>query len=1081
LHVRLLGGFGVSVGSRLVDEGSWRLRKAKSLVKLLALAPGHRIHRERVVELLWPDRDPASAANNLHQVLYAARRALAAAGQSTEGLLELRDDLVLLGPAEGVDTDVECFETLADRARDTGTPEDIRTAIEAYAGELLPEDRYEDWTAARRGALRERYLHLLVALADAHMDRQQIDLAIERLRQVLSEDELYEPAHRALMRSYATAGRRQDALHQYARLRDALRAEYDADPDPETRRLYRELLSGSLAGAPDERAQEPSAGPRRHNLPVQLTSFVGRERELGEIGRLLSRIRLLTLTGPGGSGKTRLAREVAARRVDAYPDGVWLVELAALGEPSLLADAVAAALGLQPPAGGPPTRAITAQLADRRLLLVLDNCEHLIDASSRLVTALLRACPGLVVLVTSREPLHVPGEATWRVPSLTLPERGGPMDPAALEKRASVRLFVERARDVQPEFALDEANAGAVVEICLRLDGMPLAIELAAARTRLLTPQQIAARLGDALAVLGGGSRTGLTRHQTLRAALAWSHDLLADDERTLFRRLAVFVGSFPLEAVEGVCAAPPVDHAAVLDVLARLVDKSLVVVERHGGIARYRLLETIRQFARQLLAEAGEADEIERRHCLWFLDVAGTHDPERATGVVNERPQLLDVEHDNLRAALGWAVTHDPEVALELASSLWRFWLARGHFAEGRRWLDAALAVATESTDKRVRALHALLTLDVRLGIQSRIEPMSAEAVTISRRLDDPAGLALSLHLRGLMTWMRYDFQAAAAHAEEALAIARQHGVRTAEPAATQVLALVALAREQPDQARSRLTEILVLLDGLADASRPFFPAVTPGFLTENLPDGRMVILFEETKLLGRRVGTAQAVAYVRSLLGGVERIDGDLDEALARAGESARRFASLGDAAGEALALNHVGCVHRLRGEFDEGRRCLDRSLRLRTDLGDRRGIALTLGNLGLLEAAAGDLEAGRARLATALEMCEATEDGPGTSGTLLKLGIVAIRAGDARTARTLLEQSRDGFLTQEILGPTAWITAMLADVAVDDGDDARADALWDQAESQFRELGMNRALAYCARRRGTRAAAQPPLSRR
>jgi predicted ATPase len=806
-------------------------------------------------------------------------------------------------------------------------------------------------------------------------------------------------------------------------------------------------------------------------LPRPLTSFVGRERELAEMPRVLARVRVLTLTGPGGSGKTRLAQELAAGRVPSYPDGVWLVELAALSESSLLPDAVASALDLQPPAAGPPLRAIAAQIADRRLLLVLDNCEHMVQACSELVTGLLRACPRLVVLATSREPLHVPGETTWRVSSLALPDPAAPPDPAAVEQAASVQLFTERARDVQPGFRLRQGNVKAVAEICMRLDGMPLAIELAAARTALLTPPQIVDRLSDALAVLNSGSRVGLTRHQTLRATLAWSHQLLAAEERVLFRRLAVFAGSFPLEAVEAVCGRSPVSREDVLSILGRLVDKSLVIVESHDDVARYRLLETIRQYARERLDEAGEAEIFAARHGAWFLDLAREHDPERATGVVAERPQLLDVEHDNLRAALAWAVARHPETAFELASSLWSFWLARGHFAEGRRWLGAALEAASEPTRQRARALWALLVLEVRLGIQSNIERISAEAVEVGRRLGDPADLAQALHLRALMTWMRYDFDAALAQAQEAMTLARLHGVRTVEAAAMQVVALVALAREDAAEARARLTEVLDRLARVGDVGHSFFPAMTPCFVPQDLPDGRAVVLFEETKLLARQVGAAQARAYVLALLGVAARLDRDLDEARDRLEESLRAFEDLGDVTGLALALNHLGCLHRVRGEYDAGRRCLDRSLQLRTELGDRRAIATTWANLGQIEAAAGNAAGARDRLGDALETFEATEDGPGTCGTLLGLGVAAIREGDARTARLALERSRDGFLDQEILGPGAWIAAMLADLADESRDHEAAARLRREAETVFRRLGMHRALAYCAAR-GVRA---------
>ena len=420
------------------------------------------------------------------------------------------------------------------------------------------------------------------------------------------------------------------------------------------------------------------------------------------------------MTGPGGAGKTRLAYEVASRLAGGYPDGVHVVELASLSRPELVPQTVASVLDVPLPETGTAEVALARQLAERRLLIVLDNCEHLLDASARLAAALLRTCPDVVVLATSREPLRVGGEVTWRTPSLALPDLQALPPLARLAELESIRLFVERACDAAPWFVLDATTAPAVAEICVRLDGMPLALELAAARTSALAPAQIASRLDDALRVLGRGSRTAVTRQQTLHATLAWSHDLLEEDERVLFRRLAVFAGSMSLEAVEHICGGDGLD---VVDLLSRLVDKSLVQADHAGGTARYRLLETIRQFADQRLRDAGERAARVRAHRDWYLAFAAEHDPERALGVVNDTPQALDVEHDNLRAALASGLADDPAEALQLAVSLWRFWLARGHFSEGSRWLEATLAAAPERTPLRARALLAAAAMHVRRG----------------------------------------------------------------------------------------------------------------------------------------------------------------------------------------------------------------------------------------------------------------------------------------------------------------------------------------------------------------------------
>ena len=667
-RVCLLGGFSVATADGLVEERAWRLRKAKALVKLLALAPERRLHRERLADLLWPDRDAEAAANNLHQALHAARRAIGPEA------LRLSDGVVALE----AEIDVDAFEAAAARARATGKAADYEAALDLHAGELLPEDRYESWADARRAALLELHGALCVELAGLYGDDAQ---AVAALQRALAVDPLAEPAHRALMRLYAATGRRQQALAQYQLLRQQLDAELAAEPDPETRGLYRELL-----------APEP-ATDTRGNLPHPLTSFVGRERERGEILRLLDRVRMLTLIGPGGCGKTRLAIETLAG-MEPPPDGIWFVELAGLTDGALVAQATALAVGVPIPAQRSAQEALGAHLAGRQAIVVLDNCEHVIDACARLTEDLLRAGPGVRVLATSREPLHCEGEVAWRVPSLA----------------EASRLFVERA-GADPDFSPTEQDEATIEEICRRLDGMPLAIELAAARVAALSLDQIAARLGDSLDVLAGGSRTARTRQQTLRATIEWSHDLLTGEERVLFRRLAVFAGGFTLEAAEEVCAGGAIARRKIVDLLARLVDKSLVSVTGR----RFRLLDTIRQYAAERLDAATEHDTVAVRHLDWCLALAQEHDPLSAGPRRSLR--TLEIEHDNLRAGLTFALRRDPQAALRLATSLWRFWLDRGYFAEGDRWLEATLVAAPERTALRVEALLASAGLSLRSG----------------------------------------------------------------------------------------------------------------------------------------------------------------------------------------------------------------------------------------------------------------------------------------------------------------------------------------------------------------------------
>ena len=1094
VQIRLFGAFAVRVGGTAVPEGAWRLRKAKSLVKLLALAPDRRVHRERATELLWPDRGRDAAANNFHQALYVARRALEAAGADGAAVLALRDDMLVLCPGGRVEVDVDAFDAAVARARETGAVADLRAAAALHGGELLPEDRYEPWASGRREALSEAHLGLLLDLAGRLDQGGEADAAIEALEQAVVLDPLHEGAHRALMRLFAAAGRRQQALLQFQRLREALRHELEAEPDPQTAELYRALLRGGEgdgerddvpAGADRRRAAAPlatRAGPpaaARHNLPTALTSFVGRERELREVARLLERHRLLTLTGAGGAGKTRLALEAATARAGALPDGVWLVELAGLGDAGLVPAATASALGLTLPSQRPALDGLGAQLAGWRGLLVLDNCEHLVTACALLAERLLGTAPGLRILATSREPLRVAGEVTWRVPSLALPEAGRPTTAEALGSCESVRLFCARAADVAPGFALREDNAGAVAEICSRLDGMPLALELAAARVGSLSPAQIAGRLGDSLAVLTAGSRSALDRQQTLRATLSWSHDLLTTGERALFRRLGVFAGTFALEAAEDVAAGDGLDGREVADLLGRLVDKSLVVAEDDPGGYRYRLLEPVRQYARERLADAGEATRLEARHHAFYLDLARAADPEAVpTGPVVALDRL-EAEHDNVRAALAWALRHHPEAALRLAVHTWPMWMAGSHFQEGSLWLDAALGASPAPTALRADGLRAAGGLEIRLGRTGGLVALGAERVEIFRALGDRGAVAHALDEIGVYEYMAGNYDGAERRYADSRALAEELGDQEVAAAVLHSEAVLAQCRGDFPDAREALLDSLGRLRALpaGDGGR-FFRVHTVGLFVAAEPPGRAPrMFFEETVQFFRRVDAWRAIGYVLAGLGDVARAQGLREPARERLLESLAHFREAHDPMGTAFALNRLGSLAGALGEHDLGREWLEEGLALRRDLGDRRGVGMTLGNLGILAAHAGDLERGRSLIGEALALFEETDDAPGQMGMRLNLGHLAADAGELEAARDLLEATRAMAQAQRLFRCEGWSTLALAELALADGDEARAAGLLDAALARLRPLGDRWGVARAFELR--QAAAKRPLS--
>ena len=1047
LRIQLLGAFTVYVDGIAVEAGQWRLRKAKSLVAMLALAPAQSRHRDQVLDRLWPDLEPAAAARNLHQTLYVARRALAGPSAETIGLLPIRDEQVVLNGTGPVDVDVLHFERSAAAALASGDEASLRAASDLYGGDLLPDLPDADWLITRRDELRETHREVLVKLATAVQQRAPEE-ALVILTRALESDPIHEGAVRAQMVVLAELGRRSEALARYERLVDDLLDAFGTDPDTRTVELFRELLTGSPV------AERPSPAIEATGeigyLPSPLTSFVGRERELADVERLIDRARLLTLTGAGGCGKTRLALAAARRVRSAYPDGVWFVDLAAVGESLLVADAVSEALGLDP--GAAPSRGHTLvdQLRRRSLLVVLDNCEHLLTACSQLVSTLLAGCPSIDVLATSREPLHAHGEYTYRVPSLALPSplRAAAPDLAELGRLPSVRLFVERASQVRPGFDLDAGNARGIIDLCRTLDGMPLAIELAAARVALLEPAEIVQRLGDALSTLGGRADP-VTRRQTLRGTLEWSHDLLTEPEKVLLRRLSVFSGGFTLPAVEAVCGDPPLERAELLDLLATLVDKSLVMSEKTAAGSRFRQLETVRQFGSENLDRAGETDQLSAAHFAHFLTVAVFHNPERAVGVVLEQPKALDSEHDNLRAALRWSCANDPEGALRLAASLWRFWFVRGHAVEGARWVERALALAPGPTRPRAAALIGLTGLDSRRGRADRHRALGAEAMAIMRQIGEPVEIVMTRIVEAVLAWSTFDLDDAERMAAEVRAEALQAGRPEHAAAGSWVLAHCALFREDGPLAVRWLETCLGELGRADTTARPFLPVVTPSQQLVPIA-GRLVPYLEETMLVARRVGVVQANGYVLCAIGYANRLSGDPASAIAVVSDAIEQFTELGDDLARAQALNQLGCLHRDVGNYRAAGEALALARELRLALGDRRGELLTDINIALLDAIAGDIDRGLTSARQTLAVFESAGDQVGMGATLTILGAIELLSGEIRAAREMYGRAAERLAPWHRL--VGWLRLMVAELSVELADPHRAVRETDRAAAIF-----------------------------
>jgi predicted ATPase/DNA-binding winged helix-turn-helix (wHTH) protein len=540
------------------------------------------------------------------------------------------------------------------------------------------------------------------------------------------------------------------------------------------RRGYR--FVGPVTKLSDDLASDIPDRNRRSNLPEQLTSFVGRERELVDIKRLLPGKRLLTVIGVGGIGKTRVALQVAAEVIDAYRDGVWLVELASINDPALVPASLAQPLGVQEKAGTPLVQTLCVHLKSRKLLLILDNCEHLLEACAALANAVLRTAAQVTIIATSREPLHVAGEQTYPLPTLSLPD---PL--ASVEQIASseaVQLFVERAQRQQPDFALTAERAPAIAQLCVHLDGIPLALELAAARVRSLTVDQIIDRLHERFKLLTDGARTALPRQQTLRATLDWSYELLRDAEKTLLARTSVFSGGWTLEATMGVCLREGVDDWEVLDLLTSLANKSLMLAEERGGAMRYGLLETVRQYAWERLRRDGEEPAWQGRHLAYFIALAEEAELHLRGAGQQGWFERLEIEHDNMRSALAWscAGNGDSFGGLRIATALSRFWYVRGYFAEGRGWLSALLAALPigQAPATRGKALAGAGSLARRQGDYEGAWALHEASLGIWRELGDRLGIADSLNSLGFVATEKGEFAKSRALYEESLAMMR-------------------------------------------------------------------------------------------------------------------------------------------------------------------------------------------------------------------------------------------------------------------------------------------------------------------
>lgn len=864
LHVHLLGDFHLMLDAKSIT--SVIPPRVQLLLAYVALHCRTPQSRQRLAFLFWPDSSEDQARNNLRQSLHLLKQTL----PHSERFLQLDAQAIQWLPDSPFTLDVADFEKAVEQA---DSIDSLRQAVSLYRGDLLA-GCYDEWILSERERLRQQFIEALERLVVSLENRRDYHSAIRYAEYLLRSDPLREETYRQLIRLHGLSGNRADARRVYRTCVTVLKSELDVEPSAETRAMNDQVQKIETAPLP---AEGPFPRRTTDNLPKYLTGFVGRNEELENLKRLISSsqgksgTRLITLTGTGGCGKTRLAIQLAGELRDTFADGVWFIDLAPLTDPALIPHSIASLLGVQSQSDRALIDTLADDLQSKMLLLIFDNCEHLVSPCAQIVESLLRACPSLQVVATTRERLNVMGEVVWRVPSLSLPDPND-LTLSTLSHSDAIRLFVDRACAALPTFTLNALNAPSVIQICQRLDGIPLAIELAAARIAMLTPTQIAGRLDHAFQLLTQGGSSTLSRHQTLRATMDWSYALLSEKEQVLFRRLAVFADGFTLEAVETVCAQKEQDRLVtgeVLDLLSKLADKSLVNVtdSEQGDQARYRLLEPMWQYANEKLLESGDWEPLGSRHLDFFSKLAEEAEPHFSHTEQAVWFNRLIAEHANLMVALDWSLKHgELTAALRLTGALWYFWLARGYYTAGSTRLMQAIsltktAALSSARAKALWAAGAICLWSQGDGVHAR--PLLEEAVTSSRELGDKKILAGALGTLGAAATSQGDYSAGRIFLTESLTLLRDLDDLHATGWSLTYLGDLLLAQHDVEQAQKLYGEAVENFRAIGDVNSMGYPIRRLGITALDQGDVQQAGTWIEASLtLNRQVGYLQGIA---------------------------------------------------------------------------------------------------------------------------------------------------------------------------------------------------------------------------
>jgi predicted ATPase/DNA-binding SARP family transcriptional activator len=1018
LTLSLLGAFEATLDGKSLS--GIKTDKARALLIYLAVERGRAHRRQALAGLLWPDYPEEGARANLRHALANLRGVLEEEQNATPFLL-VEGETLQLNPESECWVDVAEFE----RVSEGTASEELEGAVALYRGGFLDgftlkdSPDFDSWTAI----LRERYQGMastaLGRLAETCEQSKEYEKAIGYARRRLALEPWQEEAHQQLMRSLAQNGQRASALAQYEACCKILKEELGVEPSVEMRRLQASIRAGEITGTKEEKV-------RKHNLPAQLTSFIGREKEIAQVKGMLSSHRLVTLTGSGGTGKTRLSLRVGGELLEQYPDGVWLVELAPLAEPELVVQSVARALGMRLEAGAQALLLLEDYLEQKHLLLILDNCEHLVEACARLADALLKACPHLHILASSREGLGIEGEAAYRVPPLSLPDPQNLPPFEMLEQYEAVQLFVERAGTTSPDFQLTPENASAVAQICQRLDGIPLALELAAARVKILQADEIAARLDDRFRLLTGGSRAALPRYQTLRASIDWSYDLLSPAEQRLLRRLSVFTGGWVLEAAEYVGCGEGIDSDGVLDLLSQLVNKSLVTVEAGGTETRYGMLETIRQYAQEKLAEANESECARDLHLMYCVEFA-----ENVEGKIRGPDQALildrlEADWDNISLALDWSLEGcgkpgwSPDPGLRLASALWRFLAWRGRGVRGFEHLKQLLLPETAVTTDpkaflahlkiRARALQAAGILAYLLSEYSQAVMFLDESKILFKSLgpEGKEGYAFSISQLGETLYWQGELSQSKALTEESLSLLGEIGNQLGESDCYWTLGLIAMSQGQYEQAK-------MYLEKASDIQRKAGDLFGVGYILLKIS---IIALFkhdfvtarplvEEVRLLSLKTGTT-GIGDANEILGEIDWVLGNFKQAECYFTDEIVVSRQLGLASFVIGGLNRLGELRISQGEYDKARELLEESLAYGHKVNSERLKTYTLSILGALSIAQGDIDLAVKRCTEALTDSLQRGSRYDEVIALYRLGKVDLMQGNFTSARSRFNEA-------------------------------------------------------------------------